>query len=163
MVRSSYKSIKALPDRSDFAASPVGTMVYHSAVGMWCAVGKLPVPTIEPGDTLCPELAQLVRPKPTYSVVTSAPTIEPSAIDDELPELYEAIARFTVAQNFATDPIEAAILEFLSSRSEGATIGRIRADKYALKSLTSEEIETYLSVLTEEGKVTRDGATYRLV
>jgi hypothetical protein len=62
----------------------------------------------------------------------------------------------------STDPIEAAILEFLKSRPDGATGGRIRADKYALKSLSMGELEEYLSVLVEEGKVVRNGKIFHV-
>jgi hypothetical protein len=102
-------------------------------------------------------------PAPTYEVVTAATTIEPSVVAAALPDLYQAIAHMTIAQSFpGTDPIESAILEFLKSRPDGATVGRIRADKYALKSIAAEEIETYLSVLIEEGKVSCDGGIYRI-
>lgn len=61
------------------------------------------------------------------------------------------------------DSIEAAIVEFLKSRPEGATAGRIRADKKALKSVPLEEIELYLSVLMQEGKVWQEGTVYHCV
>ncbi|MFM2430616.1 MAG: hypothetical protein RLZZ511_1829 [Cyanobacteriota bacterium] len=96
MVRSSYKSMPGLPDRTDFPLSPVGVLAYHSAAGSWVGVGQLPVPTIEPSDELCPELEQWARP--SYTVVTSAPELEPSPIDDELPMLYQAVARMAVSQ-----------------------------------------------------------------
>jgi hypothetical protein len=88
-----------------------------------------------------------------------------------------ASARMTIAQTFEQpgtihsngmkecltqkgDPIEKAILEFLKSRSEGITVGRMRADKYALKSLSIDELEEYLSVLVAEGKIEREGNVY---
>lgn len=183
MVRSSYKSIEAIPDRSDFAASPVGSMIYHSAVGLWCAVPQLPLPTITPTDQLCPELEAFAHPKPAYAVVTSAPALKAEIGEPPpLPIEWEAIGRAMVAMNFPTeqpgtinldgtkqplnpktDPIETAILEFLKSRPEGATAGRMRADKYALKTLSINELEEYLSVLGEEGKVIRNGNLYRLI
>jgi hypothetical protein len=92
------------------------------------------------------------------------------------PSAYAA-ARMTIAQTFEQpgtihsngmkehltqkgDPIEKAILEFLKSRSEGATAGRIRADKKSLKSVPLADIEFYLSVLMEEGKIRQDGTLY---
>jgi hypothetical protein len=58
------------------------------------------------------------------------------------------------------DVIEGAIFEFLKSRSDEATVGRMRADKYALKSLSMSEMEEYLSVLVAEGKIGREGNVY---
>jgi hypothetical protein len=106
--------------------------------------------------------------------VGDLPKIEQPSIAK--PSAYAA-ARMTIAQTFEQpgtihsngmkehltqrgDPIEKAILEFLKSRSDGATAGRIRADKKALKSVALEEIELYLSVLMEEGKVVQDGNYY---
>jgi hypothetical protein len=104
------------------------------------------------------------------------PKIEQPAIAQ--PSAY-ASARMTIAQTFEQagtihsnrmkecltqkgDPIEKAILEFLKSRSEGVTVGRMRADKYALKSLSIAELEEYLSVLALEGKIGRDSNVYYL-
>jgi hypothetical protein len=115
-----------------------------------------------------------------YLKVDSAPMIPQVNIEAELPELYEAIARMTISQTFEQpgtirndgtkadltrkgDAIEVAILEFLKSRSDGATVGRMRADKYALKPLAIEELEEYLLVLVAEGKIGRDGNVYYLV
>ncbi len=61
------------------------------------------------------------------------------------------------------DSVEVSILEFLSTRPEGSTAGRMRSDKKALKGIPLEEVEEYLSVLVAEGKVTQDGSIYRAV
>jgi hypothetical protein len=149
--------------------------------GEWLPLGELPkieAPTIaQPSAPVLPFRSAadvLVEP---YLRVDSAPEMRSVNIETELPQLYEAIAHMTVAQTFEQpgiihsdgtkedltrkgDAIEKAILEFLKSRSNGATAGRIRADKKALKSVALEEIELYLSVLVAEGKVLQDGNLY---
>jgi hypothetical protein len=135
--------------------------------GEWLPIGDLP------------KIEQPTVAKPSaYAVVSALPIVEPTTIEAELPSLYEAVARMTIAQTFeqpgkihsngtkepinpaSVDPIEAAILEFLKSRVEGATAGRIRADKKSLKSVPLADIEFYLSVLVEEGKIQQDGTLY---
>lgn len=160
MIRSSYKSIKGLPDRADFAAAPVGIMVYHNAVAMWCAVGQLPVPSIEPGDELCPELAAMARPQ--YSVVTSAPNIEPSSIDDELPELYEAIARLTVAQTFNNqDELNTqfkAVWDWAARRGKPFDKRTLQQAKItALKGLNADDLQALIELMSEEFYLTNQG------
>ena len=59
--------------------------------GEWLPVGELP------------KIEQPTIAKPSAYAVVSAPPIEPTTIDAELPTLYEAIARMTVAQNFTTE------------------------------------------------------------
>jgi hypothetical protein len=135
--------------------------------GEWLPIGDLP------------KIEQPTVAKPSaYAVVSALPIVEPTTIEAELPSLYEAVARMTISQTFeqpgkihsngtkepinpaSVDPIEAAILEFLKSRVEGATAGRIRADKKSLKSVPLADIEFYLSVLVEEGKIRQDGTLY---
>lgn len=43
-------------------------------------------------------LPEIPKPKGGYQVVTAAPSIEPSTIEDELPMLYQAVARMAVSQ-----------------------------------------------------------------
>jgi hypothetical protein len=136
--------------------------------GEWLPIGDLP------------KIEQPPVAKPSaYTVVSAPPIVEATTIEAELPSLYEAVARMTIAQTFEQpgtihsngmkecltqkgDPIEKAILEFLKSRSEGVTAGRMRADKYALKSLSINEMEDYLSVLLAEEKIRREGNLYYL-
>jgi hypothetical protein len=59
-----------------------------------------------------------------------------------------------------TSSIESHILQCLKSKSEGATPGRIRADKKQLKNVDPKDIEAYLYALCEEGQVRADGNTY---
>jgi hypothetical protein len=68
--KKSVSSLEALPTDDDFKKSPVGTLVFHSAIGLWAAVPSYPVPQILPGDRLCPEVRALV---PVGSVVGSIP------------------------------------------------------------------------------------------
>jgi hypothetical protein len=68
--KKSVESLEALPTDDDFKKSPVGTLVFHSAIGLWAAVPSYPVPQILPGDRLCPEVRALV---PVGSVVGSHP------------------------------------------------------------------------------------------
>jgi hypothetical protein len=60
--KKSVSSLEALPSDDDFKKSPVGTLVFHSAIGLWAAVPSYPVPKILPGDRLCPEVRALVQP-----------------------------------------------------------------------------------------------------
>jgi hypothetical protein len=60
--KKSVESLEALPTDDDFKKSPVGTLVFHSAIGLWAAVPSYPVPQILPSDRLCPELRALVQP-----------------------------------------------------------------------------------------------------
>jgi hypothetical protein len=69
-VKKSVASLEALPIDDDFKKSPVGSLVFHSAIGKWAAVPSYPVPEILPGDRLCPEIMALV---PVGSVVGSHP------------------------------------------------------------------------------------------
>lgn len=61
-VKKSVPSLEALPTDDDFKKSPVGTLVFHSAIGSWAAVPSYPVPQIQKGDRLCPEIHALVQP-----------------------------------------------------------------------------------------------------
>ncbi len=65
-VKKSVASLEALPTDDDFKKSPVGTLVFHSAIGSWAAVPSYPVPQILPGDRLCPEIRALVQPGSTF-------------------------------------------------------------------------------------------------
>lgn len=86
-----------------------------------------------------PSSAIAYPPPPTYK-----------GHESEIPEISQS----------DTDTIESSILEVLKAKPEGATPGRIRADKKALKSVNPQEIEIYLNVLCEEGKIRQDGNTY---
>ncbi len=86
-----------------------------------------------------PSSAIAYPPPPTYK-----------GKESEIPEISQS----------DTDTIESSILEVLKAKPEGATPGRIRADKKALKSVNPQEIEIYLNVLCEEGKIRQDGNTY---
>jgi hypothetical protein len=55
-VKKSVASLEALPTDDDFKKSPVGSLVFHSAIGKWAAVPSYPVPKILPTDRLCPEI-----------------------------------------------------------------------------------------------------------
>ncbi len=68
--KKSVASLEALPTDDDFKKSPVGTLIFHSAIGLWAAVPSYPVPKILPTDRLCPEVRALV---PVGSVVGSHP------------------------------------------------------------------------------------------
>ena len=61
-VKKTVASLEALPTDEQFQISPVGTLVFHSAIGAWGAVPSYPVPQILPGDRLCPEIMALVQP-----------------------------------------------------------------------------------------------------
>jgi hypothetical protein len=138
--------------------------------GEWLPLGDLP------------QLAKPTIAQPSaFTVVNTAPAILPIEVEaPSLPNEWEATKRAMRSMNFTTetpgtirgdgtkeplnvpisDPIETAILEFLKSRPDGATVGRMRADKYALKSLSMDELEEYLSVLVEERKIVRNGNIY---
>jgi hypothetical protein len=153
-VRKSVTSLRSTPSAADYQRSPVGCLAFHSGAGCWFAVPEYGVPRIAAGDELCAELLALVRPGVESGV---------------LPQEWGEIGRAMVAMNSTKvvtqkgDAIEVAILEFLKSRSDGATAGRMRADKYALKTLSIGELEEYLQVLVAEEKVVRDGNVYFLV
>ena len=53
-------------------SSPVGTLVFHSAVGLWAAVPSYPVPQILPGDRLCPEIAHLFQTVSTRETISES-------------------------------------------------------------------------------------------
>lgn len=67
-VKKSVASLEALPTDEHFKISPVGTLIFHSAIGSWGAVPSYPVPQILPSDRLCPEIMALV---PVGSVIGS--------------------------------------------------------------------------------------------
>ena len=48
--KKSVASLEALPTDEQFKISPVETLVFHSAIGLWAAVPSYPVPQILPGD-----------------------------------------------------------------------------------------------------------------
>jgi hypothetical protein len=152
--------------------------------GEWLPVGELPKieqPSIaKPSAVLAPSPFR----KAADYLVMDTPKLTPIEVEPPpLPQEWEAIGRAMLSMNFTTeqpgtirsdgtkepinspadDPIELAILEFLKSRPEGATAGRIRADKKALKTVPLEDIEFYLSVLVEEGKIQQEGAVYHVV
>ena len=84
------------------------------------------------------------------SAIAYPPPLTYKGKESEIPEISQS----------DTDTIESSILEVLKAKPEGATPGRIRADKKALKSVNPQEIEIYLNVLCEEGKIRQDGNTY---
>ena len=76
-VKKSVASLEALPTDEQFKISPVGTLVFHSAIGLWAAVPSYPVPQILPGDRLCPEIARL------FQTVSTRETISESSLSAE--------------------------------------------------------------------------------
>jgi hypothetical protein len=74
--KKSVESLEALPTDDDFKKSPVGTLVFHSAIGLWAAVPSYPVPKILPGDRLCPEIRALVQPGSNFGS-NSEPGLNP--------------------------------------------------------------------------------------
>ena len=76
-VKKSVASLEALPTDEQFKISPVGTLVFHSAIGSWSAVPSYPVPQILPGDRLCPEIARL------FQTVSTRETISESSLSAE--------------------------------------------------------------------------------
>jgi hypothetical protein len=110
--KKSVSSLEALPSDDDFKKSPVGTLVFHSAIGLWAAVPSYPVPQILPGDRLCPEVRALV---PVGSVVGSHP--EPSGTHGTQNE-----PRFGLGSMPGTQSTQA-VTPYLSNSGSGSVPG----------------------------------------
>ncbi len=129
------------------------------------------------------ELPALGKPhsNPGYAVVTSAPPIEPVNIDAELPNLYQAIARLTVAQSFerpgtinadgslepvsgcgsADDEIKAELIRYLSNIEHPKRVKEIRTGaKPPVHLIPSEKIRFYLNHLVATGQIREDGSRF---
>ena len=85
--KKSVPSLEALPTDDDFKKSPVGTLVFHSAIGLWAAVPSYPLPQINPSDRLCPEIARLFQSVSTRETISesnlSAETVSESISNRE--------------------------------------------------------------------------------
>jgi hypothetical protein len=164
-VRKSVTSLRSTPAPGDYQRSPVGRLAFHSAANCWFAVPEYPVPTIEPGDRLCPDLEAIARPAPAYAVVTTAPELEPIALEPPpLPPEWEAIARLTIAQSFpSSDPIEFALVGYFARRpGQVKSIRDILAAKIpALEGIKSQELRDYLACLAAENKLREADGLYQ--
>jgi hypothetical protein len=165
-IKQSVKSIKAIPTEADFQISPIGSLIYHTALGRWAAVPRYDLPTIAPSDVLCPELEALVRPKPAYAVVSSGPNYDPIEIEPELPTWMQAVAASAVTSAFyqpTGDPIEFAIMNYFRNRPHQPKAARdiLAAKIKALEGMRSGEIRDYLECLASEGKLIQDGQSFQ--
>jgi hypothetical protein len=165
-IKQSVKSIKAIPTEADFQISPIGSLIYHTALGRWAAVPRYDIPAIGPADVLCPELEALVRPKPAYAVVRSGPNYDPIEIEPELPAWMQAVAASAVTSAFyqpTGDPIEFAIMNYFRNRPNQPKAARdiLAAKIKALEGMKSGEIRDYLECLSSEGKLHQDGQSFQ--
>ncbi len=108
--KKSVPSLEALPTDDDFKKSPVGTLVFHSAIGLWAAVPSYPVPQILPGDRLCPEVRALVQPGSNFGS-NSEPGLNPvqhSEPGSNLGSNREPYTQRALAPN-STDPVHGSV------------------------------------------------------
>jgi hypothetical protein len=165
-IKQSVPSLKAIPTAADFQISPIGSLIYHTALGRWAAVPRYDIPTIAPTDILCPELEAIARPKPAYAVVSSGPNYAPVEIESELPGWMQVAAVAAVTSAFyqqSGDPIEFAIMNYFRNRPDQPKAVRdILASRIkALEGMKSGEIREYLEILAGEGKLIQDGVTFK--
>jgi hypothetical protein len=124
-----------------------------------------------------PTIKQPAIAKPSaYAVVNAAPTVEPTMVDAELPQLYEAIARMTVAQTFETpgtinpngtkEPLTSAdakaeLLRYLSTVDEPKKVNQIRSGaKSPVHMMPSSKIRLLLAELVDQNKIREVGARF---
>lgn len=104
--KKSVESLEALPTDDDFKKSPVGTLVFHSAIGLWAAVPSYPVPQINPSDRLCPEIARLFQSISTRETISES-SVSAETISDSISTRETSISRDSQAS-----PVSPEIISF---------------------------------------------------
>ena len=106
--KKSVASLEALPSDEQFKISPVGTLVFHSAIGLWAAVPSYPVPQILPSDRLCPEIARL------FQSVSTRETISESNLSAETVSESISNRETSISQDLQTSLASPEIISFQS-------------------------------------------------